>query len=421
MNQLLPFLNNVIEDNLSLETKAYSFNPLNNYFCADFDQPNDTICFQKIYNPNPTYTTPLCDNSNKTAVVQYIHPDAVYTWSVNSGANISIEGSNVGTSIQYKRIANINKIDTLIVTITRPCAVTTTYKYVVESKMPSASFTPTISPAGWNTICSTNKTATLLGIPSGTPSPDWTESGNIEIVTTSGNSVTYKRKNNLLSTGTLTATFSGTCGNPQFNYTVNTYPFPTLGNWINTFGIVSECDFGIVTTSPSKVPNGTQATFSTIFSNATSFGVTNLLWETDRIPSGETQTWIGNDLREDFTITAATGCTYVRVRPQNACGTGSWKTTGISVQPCGGGGWGMMVAPNPANSYLEVLLTNVDEKKLQRTYTLQVIDVMGNTIIKSSISEGKQQLNISDLKEGVYKAIVQTEDELLYRTFHVGR
>jgi acetyl esterase/lipase len=198
MNQLLPFLNNVIEDNLSLETKAYSFNPLNNYFCADFDQPNDTICFQKIYNPNPTYTTPLCDNSNKTAVVEYIHPDAVYTWSVNSGANISIEGSNVGTSIQYKRIANINKIDTLIVTITRPCAVTTTYKYVVESKMPSASFTPTISPAGWNTICSTNKTATLLGIPSGTPSPDWTESGNIEIVTTSGNSVTYKRKNNLL-------------------------------------------------------------------------------------------------------------------------------------------------------------------------------------------------------------------------------
>jgi hypothetical protein len=169
------------------------------------------------------------------------------------------------------------------------------------------------------------------------------------------------------------------------------------------------------------VPNGTQATFSTIFSDATSFGVTNLLWETDCIPSGETQTWIGNDLREDFTITAATGCTYVRVRPQNACGTGSWKTTGISVQPCGGGGWGMMVAPNPANSYLEVLLTNEDVKKAQQTYTLQVIDAMGNTIIKTSITEGKQQLNISDLKEGVYKVIIQTEDELLYRTFHVGR
>ena len=171
------------------------------------------------------------------------------------------------------------------------------------------------------------------------------------------------------------------------------------------------------------MPNGTQATFSTIFSNAATFGVTDLLWDTDCIPpSGEgIQTWIGNDLREDYTITATTGCTYVRVRPQNSCGTGSWKTTGISVEPCGGGGWGMMVSPNPANSYLEVSLTNEDEKKLQLTYTLQLIDVMGNTIIKTSITEGKQQLNISDLKEGVYKVIIQTEDELLYRTFLVSR
>lgn len=422
-NKVYPFINGLKNNNINWETRAFTWKPAReSIFCnPTADRPTDTICFQKIYNPNPTYTTPLCDNNNKFAIAQYIHPDAIYTWSVNSGANISIQGSTIGTTIQYKRIANINKTDTLIVTITRPCAVTTTFKYVVTSTIPTTSFTPTITPTGWNTICSTNKTATLLGVPSGTPAPIWSATGNIEIVSSSGNSVTYKRKNNLQSTGILTATFSGTCGSPQFNFTVNTYPFPTLGNWTNTFGIVSQCDVGIVTSSPSKVPNGTNATFSTIYTNALQNGVTNLLWSTNCIIVSETQTWIGNDLREDYTITATSGCNIVQVRPQNICGTGSWKSTGISVEPCGGGGWSMMVAPNPANSYLEISLTNEDEKKAQQRYTLQVIAAMGNTIIKTSIAEGKQQLNISELKEGVYKAIIQTEDELLYRTFHVGR
>ena len=420
MNQLRPFLNNIIKDSLKIETRAYAFNPLYNTVCATFDTTPHTICFQKIYNPNTTYTATLCDTITRQAIVQYIHPDANYSWSVNTGANISIQGSNVGTTISYKRIANINKTDTLKVSVTRPCAEPKTFSYVVQSKNPTASFTPTISPSGWNTICSANKTATLLGVPAGTPAPVWTAAGNIEIVSSSGNSVTYKRKNNILSTGVLIATFSGTCGSPQFNYTVNTHPFPTLGNWINTFGIVSQCDFGIVTNSPSKIPNGTQATFSTIYSNAVANGVTDLLWDTDCISGVEAQTWLGNDLREDFTITATTGCTYVRVRPQNICGTGSWRTTGISVQSCGGG-FSMMVAPNPATSQLDVTLYHEDEKKVIQAYTLQLIDAMGNTVLKTTIENGKQQLNLSELKEGVYKALINTEDELLYKTFHVGR
>jgi hypothetical protein len=169
------------------------------------------------------------------------------------------------------------------------------------------------------------------------------------------------------------------------------------------------------------VPNGTNATFSTIYSNAVQNGVTQLDWTSNCIEVSKTQTWLGNDLREDYTITATPGCTYVQVRPQNACSFGVAKSTGISVEPCGGGGWGMMLAPNPANAYLEVTLSNEDEKKVHQMYTFQLIDAMGNIITKTSIENGKLQLNISDLKEGVYKAIILTEDELLYRTFLIGR
>jgi hypothetical protein len=419
------FISRLVADGNDWETRAFVLDtlkipelPTQKCLGADSTAYNSLLCYATIKQPAVNPPAVICTASDKIITIQNIQQGVSYQWSVSATANLTIVSGASSPILTIKRKNDINKTDTLFLKLKRPCADSIVKQYIIQTQ--TGTLNPVIGPSGWNTICSGNNTATLSGVPAGV-FPTWSVSGNLDLVSSSGNSITYKRKNNILSTGTIRAIFNTSCGVDTFNFTVNT--FPTLGNWINTFGIVSECDFGIVTISPSKVPNGTQATFSTIFSNAATFGVTDLIWETDCIPpsGGGTQTWIGNDLREDYTITATTGCTYVRVRPQNSCGTGSWKTTGISVEPCGGGGWSMMVAPNPANSYLEVSLTNEDEKKLQQTFNLQVIDAMGNTIIKTSITEGKQQLNISDLKEGVYKAIIQTEDELLYRTFHVGR
>ena len=421
-NKVFPFINGLKNNTLNWETRAFSWKPARESIVCNtgIDQPNSTICFQKIYNPNTDYTSVLCDNNIKQAIVQYSHSDASYSWTISSGANISFVGANSGTTIQYKRVANINKIDTLKVTIARPCAETKVFAYVVQSTN-AAPFTATLTPSGWDTICATNKTATLSGLPVGTPQPVWTASplGNVEIVSFSGYSVTYKRKSNVASSGILTATFTINGCESSFNFTVAT--LPTLGNWINTFGVVSQCDFGIVSNSPSKVPDGTNATFSTIYSNAAQNGVTNLQWSSNCIVVNETQIWIGNDLREVYTITASPGCTFVQVRPQNTCGFGSWKSTGISVESCGGGGWGMMLAPNPANSFIEIMLLHDDREKILKTYAFEVIDATGNTVIKTVITGGRLQYDISSLKDGVYKAIVQTDDEFLFRTFFVGR
>jgi hypothetical protein len=419
MNQLRPFLNTVLKDSTNIESRAYSFSPRAQYVCnLNIDKPEDAICFQKIYNPNTNYTSVLCDNNSKQAIVQYSHSDASYSWSISSGANISFVGANSGTTIQYKRVANINKIDTLKVTITRPCAETRIFAYVVKSTN-AAPFTATLTPSGWDNICATNKTATLSGVPAGTPNPVWTATGNIQIVSSSGISVTYKRTSNISSSGVLTATFTIDGCQSFFNFTVTT--LPTLGNWINTFGIVSQCGSGIVTNSPSKVPDGTNATFSTIYSNAAQNGVTNLQWSSNCIVVNETQIWIGNDLREDYTITASSGCTFVQVRPQNTCGFGSWKSTGISVESCGGGGWGMMLSPNPTSTILEVMLTHEEGSKLAKTFDLQVLDVSGNVLMKSTIENGKKQLDVTQLRGGLYRILIQTDDEMLHNSFHVGR
>ncbi len=59
---------------------------------------------------------------------------------------------------------------------------------------------------------------------------------------------------------------------------------------------------------------------------------------------------------------------------------------------------GVSVYPNPANDYIEVVVSNMSVKKLN----LQVYDFLGKLVQSHSISQQTTRLNIKDLKKGVY-------------------
>ena len=421
-NEVAGFISRLVADSSDWETRAFVLDTLKipelpTQKCLDADSTayNSLLCFATIKQPIVTPPTIICTAAERNINVQNVQQGVSYQWSVSATANLSLEAGMNTPTLTFKRKNNVNKTDTLTLTLTRPCATSVVKQYIIQTQ--TGTLNPQIGPTGWDVICSGNKTATLTGVTGFTPT--WVVTPNLDFVSSSGSSVTYKRKNNILSTGVISAIFTTSCGVDTFSYTVYTYP--TLGNWFNTFGVVSECDSGIITSSPTIVPMNTQATFSTIYPNAAQMGVTTLEWESDCIIGFPTETWIGSDLKSEMVLTSASVCSYIRVRPKNACSTGSWKTVNISVAPCGGGGWGLMLAPNPVSTELSIKIMHSDQGLLNKKYPVLITDEAGNDVLKTHIESANCNLNVSALRSGVYKILITTDTEVLTGGFVISR
>jgi predicted esterase len=421
-NEVAGFISRLVADSSDWETRAFVLDtlkipelPTQKCLNADSTAYNSLICFATIKQPIVTQPPVICTAAERNINVQNVQQGVSYQWSVSATANLSLEAGMNTPTLTFKRKNNVNKTDTLTLTLTRPCATSVVKQYIIQTQ--TGTLNPQIGPTGWDVICSGNKTATLTGVTGFTPT--WLVTPNLDFVSSSGSSVTYKRKNNILSTGTISAIFTTSCGVDTFSYTVYTYP--TLGNWFNTFGVVSECESGIITSSPTKVPLNSQATFSTIYPNAAQMGITTLEWESDCIIGFPTETWIGNDLKSEMVLTSASVCSYIRVRPKNACSNGSWKTVNISVAPCGGGGWGLMLAPNPVSTELFVKIMHNDQDLLNKKYPVLITDEAGKDVLKTYIESANCSLNVSTLRSGVYKIFITTDTEVLTGGFVISR
>jgi hypothetical protein len=429
-NQVNPFISGLIANNLDWKTKTTTLNPSESTtYCTNFDNAADTVIYCSVSAAGlQVPTTKLCNGSNQFAYITNVPDDAVVTWTVPSWVQI-VSGQGTKT-LTFKRINAINSTANLTAKVKRECAqdsiilTRSIQSFAVNITLPaSLTFSqPIVTP-----LCGSQVTAVVNNIPSGA-TPTWSRTGNITINSQNGGSVTYSRTSAINSTGILTLTLTTSCDTMKYNYTIVTKGNIGQGWTFNAgpLGISNICGTTIATQSVEPIPPSTTTTFSVTVTNASSFNIDTLEWEFNcgYISSPPIQTWSGNNLYSEVAVMANAlnqGCTNVRVRPRNSCATGSWRTQNLSLQNCGGG-FMMILYPNPSSTSIQIELRNdEDVKSLEKSYSLMVVDIQGQPILTTNVEYGKAEIDVSKLKEGQYKAIVWVNDTPLTSTFKVSR
>jgi hypothetical protein len=430
LNQINPFFSGLISGNLNWNTKTFTLVPskTTNY-CRSFDNETDTIIYCSVSSAVLSVPqTKFCDSSNKFAYITNIPDDAIVTWTVP--ANFQIVSGQGTKTLTFKRINAINSTGNLTAKVKRECAQDSVIltrqiqSFAVNITLPTTlTFSqPIVSP-----ICNTAVTAVVSNIPVGATAT-WSRSGNITINSQNGGIVTYSRTSAINSTGVLTLTLTTPCDTMKYNYTIVTKGNIGQGWTLSAgpLGISNICGTTIATQTVEPIPPSTTTTFSITVTNAASLYIDTLEWEFNcgYIYSSPVQTWSGSNLYSEVTVMANAlnqGCTNVRVRPRNNCATGSWRTQNLSLQNCGGG-FMMMLYPNPSSTTIQVELKNEEDKEsIEQTYSLMVVDIQGQPVLNTKLQYGKANIDVSNLKEGQYKVIVWVNDIPLSSTFNVSR
>ena len=125
---------------------------------------------------------------------------------------------------------------------------------------------------------------------------------------------------------------------------------------------------------------------------------------------------------------------YFTIRARNTCGWSEWKYPKLELECVNCGYFMMSVYPNPADSYVELALTENGDKtelktpssthqvKIQKNkdYSLnsfdnisvQIIDVDGNTRKSTPMKNSKMKIDTRDLEEGNYFLHIKTEKNI---------
>lgn len=429
-NQISPFLKGLITGSSNWTTRTFTIDPSRvTVYCRDFDNTSDTIIYCSIGIPVLNLNdTLLCSSSTRTASISGANPLSTFNWTATG--NVQILSGQGSSTITYRRTSVSNSTGSISVTISRACAqqpvsftrfISTFTDYpTIPSTINFSTTQPIVSP-----ICSQTITSTITTSLPTTISRIWTATGNIIIVSQTANSVTYRRNQAVASSGNLILTLSTPCETRVF-----TYPIITQGSigqgWTfnaNPIIILNSCGVTITSLPTEPIPPSQTSVFSILVNNAASLGITEMEWEFNcgNITSGPVNTWSGNNLYSEVTVMSnASSCTNIRVRPVNSCGTGSWKTQNLSLSGCSS--FMMMLYPNPASNIIQIELKNEDDKQAsEQIMDLLVVDIQGQPLIKSTVQFGKAELDVSKLKEGQYKVIVNTPEKSIYGTFNISR
>lgn len=360
---------------------------------------------------------------NQTASISNVPSWATITW--NASSNIQIVGSNIGTSITYKGVSNGS--GTLTASISYGLSQPTV---TINKNINISGFIPTPHPTtiGYDTLCMTgSKTLTITNLPAVYSSITWTASSGLSIISQSGPTVTYQRSGPL-GGGTLTATIVNPCETKSFTFPIRVYR-NLSGTYPNVMGINYACGPYIFSSSepPVKLPLNTTATFSVTYTNANFNDITGAEWafSCGTITSGPTNTWIGNDLKSQITVQASNNplatCGDVRVRPINMCSTGTdWRIQDTELSACGSS-WLIMTSPNPTSGDLYISLSYGGERIEAQKFPLEIVDIIGNKVLNSSIENGSLRLDVGNLQPGHYKIIINTGREIITSSFIVNK
>jgi hypothetical protein len=137
----------------------------------------------------------------------------------------------------------------------------------------------------------------------------------------------------------------------------------------------------------------------------------NIVWENAGSSGGVT--WYQNGTNLNFYFSDLNQYAYFRVNATNTCGSNSYLYRFRSVSDgCSNSSMlRISVSPNPANSYLNVSLTDLnDTKSIREIKRIKIIDKTGNQKLDINYNlNGKsdiKQIDISNLNPDVYSIIV---------------
>lgn len=282
-------------------------------------------------------------------------------------------------------------------------------------------------------ICGNNIYNAILGDIPQDATFQWTASSNILLVgSTTSSTVQYTRNSSTNGVGSISVTIARPCATSQtFTFPVSLVSGGNIGQgWLlsaGPFGILNHCGFTIALSSSETIPPNAQSIFSINVPAAATIGIDSLEWEFNcgYISSGPMNVWSGNNLYSEITIQSSfigEPCTNVRVRPRSTCGgTGAWKSLNLNLANCGGGGWSMMLAPNPTSSTVAVVLKHEQLEKTTETYYLEVVDIYGSKMMSKHISDGHINLDVSQLRQGQYRVVIYTSEQPISATLNISR
>jgi hypothetical protein len=240
---------------------------------------------------------------------------------------------------------------------------------------------PTI--VGDSTVCTSGSTFTLNNLASGT-TVNWIQSSNLSYISGQGtNNYTVAAANSSVSgMGWVKAIVNSSCGNDTIEKDV----------WV---GVPSAptiiCPYKIVGLN------------SLIEANAVGPGADNYQWN---VGGGTITSGQGTS---DIWITTSSHCQYdltIRLTTSNACGSSAQAIKSIPFD-CSGGITPLSVSPNPADNILTVeihnnkTLDNLNNSNF-KTSELRVYDKMMDLKMKKTFKGSKTQINVRNLKQGVY-------------------
>lgn len=252
---------------------------------------------------------------------------------------------------------------------------------VIRNSVATATSLNTIKITGPEVVTTTGKTYTL----NNSTTSSWSCSSNLQIISSSANSVTVKSINDGL--GWIKAVANIGVVKPIIKHEV----------WSGK-PVIERID------GPNRTPNGQYATFRAIYNNKccpTSFQ------------------WILNPLNGNSVYGATTsildvafynaGSYQLVVRASNECGTGEYTTSGVTVYDTNGRSY--IAYPNPADQTLFVDFTSIVEQSAnafssttaqQKQYDVRLFNLQG-ALVRTARSAGERiSIDVSGLPNGNY-------------------
>ena len=244
------------------------------------------------------------------------------------------------------------------------------------------------------TTLTPNQTTTYVASFQGGASYFWSTTGGLTITgSNTGSSVTVTGN----STGSVCYTRFRAGAEPcSICQTVNVVANPTCPNSLNIFSFIEECLVTEAVINLIAVPNPTPTA-----------GVTTYRWTVVRGPGSI----LGNIIGTSTTMLVPTNST-TDVRLTATCNGNTVSTIRtIRTGSCNALPFGQAVVfPNPVNNLMKV---QVKDQSPSSSYSIEIIDRQGKTVISKALKGTGEQLDLSNLQKGVYFVRTRQNGKLL--------
>ena len=339
--------------------------------------------------------TKVCPGSTKTYSISAVAGATSYTWTPPTGGNIANGQGTTSVTINYTAGFTANGV--LSVVANNSCGSSLARTLTINRNVPAAPSVITGSNYG---VCNLGGVAYSVTAVSGMTYNWFFSNANATIASGQGTHAITANFNPSYVTGTLSVTANNACGTgPQRNLTVRATPATPAS----------------ISGSQSVCANQQGVSYSTT-AVATATSYTWSVPSGARINDGST-TSTGTTLTTNqtaVTVNFATTAGNVRVRANNNCGSGSYRSLAVSFV-CRDGelsdaGFNLNCYPLPADDQLNLAFNASEEINL-----IRIIDVIGNTIytrqINSSAGENKVVIDLGSIARGIYMIELSDEDK----------